>query len=223
MDFIFDPSLVLYLPLCELNGDSFMSEDKHGHVCTVTGASWRPDGHYFDGIDDKINCGTDSSLSISTGCSIIAWVKPASVHYGTIYCHAGAEGAGEYYSLGLALALKNTGDIRFLLQNFDLSTGGGVTAGSYSAGEAFMVSGTYDSTTIKLYQNTAQVGADTSFTDPIKATATGLENLLGQWKTETGSYIRKFDGVVGELWLYNRALTPQEIQSIYLQTKWRHK
>ena len=38
MGFIFDPSLVLYLSLWKLDGDSFMSKDAYGHLCTVTGA-----------------------------------------------------------------------------------------------------------------------------------------------------------------------------------------
>ena len=57
MNFIFDPYLVLYLPLYELDGASFMSKDAYGHLCTVIGALWRPNGRYFDGIDDRIDLG----------------------------------------------------------------------------------------------------------------------------------------------------------------------
>ena len=54
MNFIFDPSLVLYLPLHQRDGSSFMSKDAYGHVCTVTGAVWTPEGRLFDGVDDYI-------------------------------------------------------------------------------------------------------------------------------------------------------------------------
>ena len=40
--FKYDPSLVLYLPLGELDGDKFMSRDAYGHLCAVTGATWTP-------------------------------------------------------------------------------------------------------------------------------------------------------------------------------------
>ena len=33
MDYIFDSSVALYLPLCELDGTSFQSKDAYGHMC----------------------------------------------------------------------------------------------------------------------------------------------------------------------------------------------
>lgn len=53
-DFILDPSCILYLPLWKKDGAQFMSDDMYGHLCTVTGALWTPQGRYFDGVDDKI-------------------------------------------------------------------------------------------------------------------------------------------------------------------------
>jgi len=60
MDFIFDPSLVLCLPLYERDGSSFPSRDTYGHLCTVTGALWRENGHYFGGLD-YLNCAQEFS------------------------------------------------------------------------------------------------------------------------------------------------------------------
>ena len=74
MDFIFDSSLVLYLPFYELDGASFAAKDKHGHSCTVTGALWRPYGHYFDGTDDRIDCGASTAFDL-TKYTIEAWFK----------------------------------------------------------------------------------------------------------------------------------------------------
>ena len=59
MDFIFDPSLVLYLPLYQPDGASFASRDAYGHLCTVTGALWTPQGRTFDGADDIIDLGNN--------------------------------------------------------------------------------------------------------------------------------------------------------------------
>jgi len=50
-DFIFDPSLVLYLPLYQLDGWAFMSRDAYGHLCSVTGAKWTPQGRDLDEQD----------------------------------------------------------------------------------------------------------------------------------------------------------------------------
>ena len=79
MNIIFDPSLVLYLPLYGQDGASFMSQDAGGHLCAVTGALWRPDSRYFDGIDDKINCGHSPALNLTSGVTVEVWFKPVSV------------------------------------------------------------------------------------------------------------------------------------------------
>jgi len=60
MNFVFDPSLELYLPLYELDGSSFMSKDACGHICLVTGALWGSQGRTFDGGDDYIDITTTS-------------------------------------------------------------------------------------------------------------------------------------------------------------------
>ena len=72
MDFIFDPSMVLYLPLYELDGASFMSKDAYGHLCTVTGALWTSQGRDFDGIDDSITLPT--AFDSLTDLTLEAWL-----------------------------------------------------------------------------------------------------------------------------------------------------
>ena len=75
---IHDPSLVLDLPLYELDGASFMSKDTYGHLCTVTNTLWRLDGRHFAGAD-FINCGTGPSLAPSNALTIEGWfyIDPA--------------------------------------------------------------------------------------------------------------------------------------------------
>lgn len=72
----FDPCMRLYLPLSELDGNSFMSRDQYGHLCTVTGAAWGIEGRTFNGSSDLIsipdspvltfNGTTDQPFSIET-------------------------------------------------------------------------------------------------------------------------------------------------------------
>ena len=68
--FISDPSLVLYLPLYQLDGTAITSKDAYGHLCSVTGVTWRPDGRCFDGVDDEIDCGNGSSIQIGGAITI---------------------------------------------------------------------------------------------------------------------------------------------------------
>lgn len=72
--FIYDPECRFYLPLKRLDGNSFMSKDARGHLCTRSGALWGPDGWYFDGADDKIDCGSD--FIGTSACTVIAVIKP---------------------------------------------------------------------------------------------------------------------------------------------------
>ncbi|MDY6835496.1 MAG: hypothetical protein SVY53_11925, partial [Chloroflexota bacterium] len=45
-----DPELRLLLPLRYLDGNSFMSRDAYGHLCTNNGTVWHLGGRSFDGI-----------------------------------------------------------------------------------------------------------------------------------------------------------------------------
>lgn len=74
-DFICDPGLVLYLPLYALDGSAFKSKDAYGHSGTVIGASWRPDGRYFDGNDDWISIALHDALVTPTQGVIVVWFK----------------------------------------------------------------------------------------------------------------------------------------------------
>jgi hypothetical protein len=75
-DFVYDPTLALYLPLWKKDGASFRSDDRHGHLCTRTGALWRPDGYSFDG-DDWIDCSSSSVLNITDVITVFMWFKMA--------------------------------------------------------------------------------------------------------------------------------------------------
>ena len=85
MDFIFDPSLVLYLPLGQLDGTSFVSQDAYGHLCTVTGTVWGSRGRYFDGADDLVNANAaiNAIQDLSVGI-IMAWFNGNLVNYHNI-------------------------------------------------------------------------------------------------------------------------------------------
>lgn len=73
-DFIVDDSLVFFAPLYSLRGSKFKTGGRVINTGTVTGALWRPNGRYFDAVNDKITFG---SINLGTPSTLELWIKPA--------------------------------------------------------------------------------------------------------------------------------------------------
>ncbi len=73
----FTDGLAAYLPLWALRNSTFQSVDAYGHICTVTGALWQPNGRLFDHLDDRINIPHNAAFSFDKDdpFTIIATVK----------------------------------------------------------------------------------------------------------------------------------------------------
>ena len=212
MDFIFDPSLAFYLPLHELDGSSFRSHDAYGHLCTVTGALYTAQGRSFDGIDDSINCGSSDVFDFTSAFTLAAWVKPGAL-------------AKNKFIISNRNSTEKTGWMLFHYSDnkFYLQGGDGVTWGSLSAHTVntytdmkvfYFVAGSFDGTG-RVFVNGVADGTDTS--DPLAASS--YPTLVGN-DTHVPT---PFEGIIGEVFAFSRALTPQEIQHIYLATKWRYR
>ncbi|MFC1908535.1 LamG domain-containing protein [Chloroflexota bacterium] len=220
MNFIYDPSLVLYLPLHKLDGGSFMSGDAYGHVCTVTGATWGFQGRYFDGNDDYINVGAKISPS-SGGRSYGLWIKIPAVsannclfdecnyakaNNGHTFALDASGGLYAYHAAAAGTANFNTGDVSATEVDDDVwhnvwFTWDGLTTVN---GVSVYIDGALD------VQNTANAAATNAptFDMQIGAGATQQNDLTG---------------IIGEVVGYNRALNALEIQRNYMATKWRYR
>jgi len=215
MDFILNPNLVLYLPLWKLDGSSFMSKDAYGHLCTVTGALWQPDGRYFDGTDDDISCGTNIALASAARGTVEFWIK---------FSTAGTE---EWF-----LEIRETTFTDYLAMRREAGNtlhikieDGNVTVTTLATVETITDTGfhhivaTQDGTGAKIYL------------DGIVCSVTGTNSTY--WTAHLTTLSKVFvgkaanwgvlEGWIGEVRIYNRALTPTEIQNIYLATKWRYR
>ena len=93
MDFIFKPNLGLYLPLYELDGASFVSKDAYGHLLSVYGPEWKPDGRWFDGVDDYIKCSIANWRADDTRGTLAVWFKATTT--GTLFASCD-EATGNY-------------------------------------------------------------------------------------------------------------------------------
>ena len=224
MDFIFDSGLVLYLPLYERDGSSFMSKDAYGHLYTVTGALWTPRGRSFDGSDDYVTIPDHAAFDIATKLTFLSWVKSdvvASVADQDYIASKYATDEREW-----AFRTLNTGVLAIYFGDpNDGSFEGRVesdVAHITSTTTYYLVGFTFSSGTVVLYVNGAAVDSSTA-TGAVPATLyNGSADILIGNTADLG--VGQFwDGLQGEVWLYSRALTFLEIQHIYLATKWRYR
>ena len=215
--FIPDPGLALYLPLYELDGASFMSKDAYGHLCTITGALWKPNGRYFDGVDDKIDCGNSEVLKFaSEHFTLEAWIYPTSLantpmlfdnsgYVSGYMCYIGAGGASGQV------------DFRTYQAGVKQTTSSAVGTIATNTWQHLVV--TRSGATAKMFKNAQEVSyaATGTHIDP----AAGSQNLtIGLL---AGGNTNDFAGTIGEARIYNRALSVLEILHNYLATKWRYR
>lgn len=210
--FILDPYLALYLPLYELDGTQFMSKDAYGHLCTKTGALWRPQGHYFDGIDDKIACGTNPILmSYPDGLGIMAWVKRGVIDAYHGIASVGPD-AASWTKAPWVLRITN-GNLLSLVLNDGNDDSQGAT--SIDTADWYCVAGTYDLVTSTVLVN-GEVDGSNAYSTALSVGEDALR--IGEYRESLN-----FKGDMGELWLWKRAPSIGFMQRKYLETKWRYR
>ena len=212
MGYIQDLSLVLDLPLWKLDGTSFMSEDAYGHLCTATGALWTPQGRSFDG-DDKVDCGSSSILkNLTSGLTLCAWQRISDVSgYPGI---AGNKTQANWTSnVGYELFLDAAGFFRGRVGSTDLTGNVDYGDGNWH----FMVLSWADGSAMQGFVDAEEISYATQGT-PSNVSASTANLLVGLYYGD-----RYHTDKIGEVLLYSRVLTTQEIQRIYLATKWRYR
>jgi len=187
-------------------GGSTADASGNANTGTITGATWVP-GKYgqalnFNGTSDRVRVPAAASVNLSTGMTLAAWIKPAALQS------------------GWRTVLQRETDAWVL--NASNSNGNNFPSGGATTGTTFRwVSGTtanpvntwthlaftYDGATMRLYVNGTQV-ASKAVTGAIQTSTNPL------WIGGNNPYGEYFQGVIDEPRVYNRALTPTDIQTI---------
>ena len=206
---------VLYLPLWQedMQGSPLLSYDQNHHSATVTGATWGYQGRTFDGIDDYIKAGTSSAFKPTTALSVGVWYKNDVSEASTrIISMTGADALQGW----LFRAATNTAGFQIHNGTAWVST----TSAALTIGAWHCVFGVYDKVNISAYAEGLPSGTPTAETNNISYTGTAELYIAAREDLDLPEF---FDGTIGEVWIYNRALTAAEIQNIYLATKWRYQ
>jgi fibronectin type 3 domain-containing protein len=189
----------------EGSGTTVSDASGNGNTGTISGATWSTGGKYgsalsFNGSSSRVTIPNSSSLQLSSGMTLEAWVNPTTVS--SAWRDVIEKGNDNYFLMGTTTQSSDAG-------------GGGIIGGSY--GQVFTTSPlptnswsflalTYDGATERLYLNGTQVaslahtGAITSSTN---ALTLGSDPFYGQF----------FNGLIDNIRIYNSALSAAAIQT----------
>jgi Tfp pilus assembly protein PilV len=161
----------------------------------------------FDGIDDYVNSGNNSSLMPTTAVTFAAWIKPsASSNYRTILSKGYDTTDGGY-------ALRMTRDsepIKLFSQVYN-SSNSIASSGLYNniaINNWYYVVGTYDGTNVRLFINGVQSEVTGSLTGNIKTNTLPVKIGMISSASSTSEY---YTGLISSVSIYNRALSASEI------------
>ncbi|HYH01113.1 MAG TPA: LamG-like jellyroll fold domain-containing protein [Terriglobales bacterium] len=199
------PGLVAAYGFNEGAGNSITDVSGNGNNGTISGAIWNTSGRYgaalsFNGSTSRVNVPDSSSLDLTSGMTLEAWVRPSSVSsWRTVLLKE--QSGGLVYGL-YANSNSNRPSVHIYTSNEDDIRGNtrlGLNTWTHLAA-------TYDGTVLRLFVNGTQVSSRTfggSILTSAGALGIGGNSVWGEY----------FSGLIDEVRIYNRALTAAEIQT----------
>ncbi len=199
------PGLVAAYNFNEGNLGTAYDASGHGNNGTVGTAIWTGTGKYggalsFNGIDSMVTVPDSGSINFTNSFTLEAWVNPVSAgNWSTVVFKE--QTGGMLYSL-----YSNNGSNRpvgqVYLNNAEQNAPGTAAVPLFAWTH---LASTCDGTTLKLYVNGALVGS--------KAISGSLPATTNPLRIGSNTiWNEPFNGQIDEVRLYNRALTPGEIQ-----------
>lgn len=179
---------------------------------TVDVGNWRfGEAMDFNGTSNYIDCGANPSLNITEKISISFWMY--------------VDSTGDYYRI---LSKENNDDgycfmwdnssprlLRFAIMTGGVQRYGTSNIGAISSGSWIHIVGVYDKEKIIIYVNGVLQSGYTAYSGNI-----GLYGNLYIGKYSAGASLY-FDGLLDEIRIYNRALTSEEVGTLYKQSSRR--
>ena len=200
-----DPNLVAWWKLDE--GQGTIAVDWSGHKndgTLMNGPKWITGYHdaalEFDGSDDYVNLSNTSNWSAGTSArSMSGWAKTDSI-------------AGGWRWIA-AYGSPVTSQAMFIGMNTDDLYGGGYgddvfVTGFWEVDVWHHICLTYDGTTARLYADGIEMAAEAKNWDLVLGRA-----HIGR---QVNDYVEFWDGLIDDVRIYNKALTPDEIMKVMI-------
>ena len=155
----------------------------------------------FDGVNDYVNAGNNSSLSFTNNLTIQVWCSSniSDNNYRTPLMKTTSTGWSNGYGF-----YQQGGNFYFFINQWNGAHRVSVSKTTFSL-TSFVA--TYDGANLKLYENGILRQTGSSFTSNVSNSATNLEIGRG---SGVNDYV--WNGNIAQASIYNRALTASEIQ-----------
>jgi len=165
----------------------------------------------FDGSNDYIDCGTNSSLDITGNITLSGWInRDDNLNSSNIIAKWNSGPTDTAYILRVTSSggAASNSQIEMLIRN---DSGTVVTAienvGEVSINKWVHVLGTYDGSNIRVYYNGVELGSGTSQTGNIETSSASLK--IGSRGTEYT------EGKLSNISIYNSALSAEQVTTLY--------
>ncbi len=213
--------LVAYWPLDEGSGNAAADASGNGHdAALMAGAQWETSGPQvgsaaieLDGAGGRLTAGTFDV--VGGGITLAAWIKPDDFDVGDarVISKATDWGGNDHYWMLSTINANHV--LRFRLKTDDGQDTATLIAGSGElvAGEWVHVAATWDGSTMRLYKNGEEVGSIAKGGAAV-ATDASVEVAIGNQPLDTPHPSLDFDGMVDDVVVYSRALSPDELNSL---------
>jgi hypothetical protein len=200
--------LVAYWKFDEGNGAVAADSSGRNNDGKIYGANWAEGKHgsalEFDGVDDYVDCGLDTSLNVRSAVTVEAWIKPGRTSgYQQILRKGGNDWHWYNLYLGSGKLFFDIGKIK----EREFSSFGGIKDGKWQH-----VAASWDGSVMNLYLNgKLQKSKETSAVSLMDGSAKH-KLIIGRHPGGT----QHWKGVMDEVAVYNRALNAEEISNHYL-------